>query len=357
MVLRWRGQAGTSARGYAAHSADPPRTSRRSFTPTGRVHTAPPTSWCTTRRSPRTSRRRLSLCDPQPRPLRPAPPVRAVAPPDRREPRDRRCPRAVTATGDELASTRRVATSPRPSIAPYSSHSPAATDTSRDRHAHLWVHARRDRARARPSARDGQLPAQARPRRDAGGTMRDELERVVVPRRQGAIGPRGRSRIEAREALSDRDVRQTAGGADPGRRRVGRRQPTGAGRRGQGAGSRRSRARGAGPLLAPRPEAGSSSRRCGVWVVESNGKKRLSRVPRRGRSPSAGSSSPLARTSSRRWSPTVTSGGRSRVATCASRAGRGRRPTRGSHTSPDVLFASSVATVGAIGRSPGWCAR
>ncbi len=124
ILLRWRPRAATSAPGCGVRRRGPRPTSRRCSAPL-----APRLP----RRLPRRRRRRrggghgaggVPRRRPRARPLRPAPPVRAVAAPDRRQPRDRLVARASPAG---RAGARR----PRPPSTPSPATRPALAARSR----------------------------------------------------------------------------------------------------------------------------------------------------------------------------------------------------------------------------------
>ena len=112
-----------------------------------------------------------------------APPVRAVAAPDRRQPRDRLVARAAAARRDRA---RRRAGAPIPAaarrLAARRARRAAARPPRRDRPPpSARVHARRDRRAARPAARHGQLAPAPRARLAQGDGVRLELERIEIP--------------------------------------------------------------------------------------------------------------------------------------------------------------------------------
>src|SRR4029079_14666460 len=122
--------------------------------------------------------------DPEPRPLRPPPALRALAPPDRREPRDRRGagPEPPQRDGaDRARDGRGRARAARPRAA-RSARTASARPAGRDRSPPpARLHTRRDRSDARPAPRHRQLTPAPRTGHDAGRAVKDALERIPVP--------------------------------------------------------------------------------------------------------------------------------------------------------------------------------
>ena len=175
---RWRARAVTSAPGCAAPRPGQPPISRRFSGPTGRAHTAPPTSSSTTPPAPRTWRRRRSWP-----PCAPSTASTARGPSGRGSTASsstgRSTGRARDRCGARWAQARRSTASPaegrdrsrRPALGRRRRRARLAlARPPRGRRAPLRprVHARRDRAHARAPARHRELAPSPRPRRAAG---------------------------------------------------------------------------------------------------------------------------------------------------------------------------------------------